>query len=267
VCFFAAAAQRKCSYQPKIIAFAYALDASAQRIASGHVVVSAVQVTLSKPILTHANKSLAVPARLERIARFAGASFVTSAVDIAGFPTESGAEYAFVGRSNAGKSSTINKLVGQNRLAYASKMPGRTRELNFFALRGGGHLVDLPGYGFARTPRDKQRVWSGLIDEYLATRASLRCVVLVSDIRHAPHEMDLRFLQWLGQIRSDSSAPKVLWLLNKADKLTQSERIHIERNTINQLASATPYESVVPIIFSAHTGLGMKSFDAHCDQV
>jgi GTP-binding protein len=217
-------------------------------------------------ILNSTNTRSPAPARLERIARFAGASFVTSAVDVSGFPAECGPEIAFVGRSNAGKSSTINKLVGQTRLAYASKMPGRTRELNFFSLRGGGHLVDLPGYGFARTPRDKQRVWSGLIDEYLATRAALRVVVLVSDIRHAPNEMDVSFLQWLGEARGDHPLPLVLWLLNKSDKLTQSERIHIERTTMSELLSSTPYENVNPIIFSAQTGLGMKAIDAHLNK-
>jgi GTP-binding protein len=187
---------------------------------------------------------------------------VTSAVDVAGFPPSTGPEFAFVGRSNAGKSSTINKLVGQTRLAYASKMPGRTRELNFFALRGGGHLVDLPGYGFARTPKDKQRVWSGLIDQYLAERESLACVVLVSDIRHAPNEMDLAFLQWFATARGVDRAVPTIWLLNKADKLTQSERMRIERQTREELVPVSSDEFVLPVMFSAHTGLGIKQVDA-----
>jgi GTP-binding protein len=197
---------------------------------------------------------------IERIAEFAGASFVKSVVDIAGAPDETGPEIAFVGRSNAGKSSSINKFAGQTKLAYASKMPGRTRELNFFALRGGGHLVDLPGYGFARTPRDKQRVWIGVIEAYLRTRSALRGIVLLSDVRHAPSDLDLDFLDWLNTELSDSRVrPSVLWLLNKADKLTQSERMSVERNARAQVA---PFlrdgDSVV--LFSAHTGLGMK----HC---
>ncbi|MGL5005043.1 MAG: ribosome biogenesis GTP-binding protein YihA/YsxC, partial [Casimicrobium sp.] len=136
---------------------------------------------------------------IERIPAFASASFVKSVVDYEGCPEANGAEIAFVGRSNAGKSSSINKFVGQTKLAYASKMPGRTRELNFFALRGGGHLVDLPGYGFARTPKDKQRVWTGVIEAYLRQREALRGIVLLSDVRHAPNELDLEFVAWLNR--------------------------------------------------------------------
>jgi GTP-binding protein len=195
--------------------------------------------------------------RLERIPAFASAAFVKSVVDEEGLPPASGPEIAFVGRSNAGKSSSINKLVGQTKLAYASKMPGRTRELNFFALRGGGFLVDLPGYGFARTPRDKQRVWTGLIEAYLRKREALAGVVLVTDIRHAPDELDLAFVQWLNE--GAAVRPPVLWLLNKADKLTQSERMKREHETRTILANHTN-ESDVIVLFSAHSGLGMK----HC---
>ncbi len=199
-------------------------------------------------------------AHIERITHFSGASFVKSVVEYDGCPPETGPEVAFVGRSNSGKSSTINKFAGQTRLAYASKMPGRTRELNFFALRGGGYLVDLPGYGFARTPRDKQRVWIGVIEEYLRSRSALKGVVLLSDVRHAPHAMDLEFIDWLNR-ESESNIPRpaVLWLLNKADKLTQSERMKIERETRAQIAEyLRPGDAVV--LFSAHSGLGMK----HC---
>lgn len=194
---------------------------------------------------------------LERIPAFASASFVKSVVDEEGLPPPSGAEIAFVGRSNAGKSSSINKFVGQTKLAFASKMPGRTRELNFFALRGGGFLVDLPGYGFARTPRDKQRVWTGLIEAYLRKRDALGGIVLVSDIRHAPDVLDLEFVRWLNQ--AETIRPPVLWLLNKADKLTQSERMKRENETRGILAEHT-LEGDEVVLFSAHSGMGMK----HC---
>ncbi len=203
------------------------------------------------------------PARIERIAEFSSATFVKSVVDAEGFPEETGPEIAFVGRSNAGKSSSINKFVGQTKLAYASKMPGRTRELNFFALRGGGYLVDLPGYGFARTPRDKQRVWIGVIETYLRTRAALRGVVLLSDVRHAPNELDVEFVDWLNREATEAlPRPPILWLLNKADKLTQSERMKIERDA---RASMQPllHEGDQLVLFSAHSGLGMK----HCANV
>ncbi len=195
--------------------------------------------------------------RMERIPAFAAAQFVKSVVDEEGLPPPAGAEIAFVGRSNAGKSTSINKLAGQTKLAYASKMPGRTRELNFFALRGGGYLVDLPGYGFARTPRDKQRVWTGMIEIYLRTRESLAGIVLVTDVRHAPDVLDLEFVAWLDQL--GSARPPVLWLLNKADKLTQSERMKREHETRAAIAPHLQSDDSV-VLFSAQSGLGMK----HC---
>jgi GTP-binding protein len=205
----------------------------------------------------------AQPARIERIAEFASATFVKSVVDAEGFPEETGPEIAFVGRSNAGKSSSINKFVGQTKLAYASKMPGRTRELNFFALRGGGYLVDLPGYGFARTPRDTQRVWIGVIETYLRTRVALRGIVLLSDVRHAPNELDIEFVDWLNrEATEDLPRPPILWLLNKADKLTQSERMKIERDARTSMQSLL-HEGDQVVLFSAHSGLGMK----HCANV
>lgn len=199
--------------------------------------------------------------KVERIARFAAAKFEKSVVEYAGCPPESGDEVAFVGRSNAGKSSTINRFVGQTRLAYASKMPGRTRELNFFALRGGGYLVDLPGYGFARTPRDKQRVWIGVIEEYLRLRSVLSTIVIVSDVRHAPHALDLEFIDWINRLPSEARPrPRILWLLNKADKLTQSERMRAE-NTLRREASGYLADDDQVVLFSAQTGLGMKFCD------
>jgi GTP-binding protein len=211
--------------------------------------------TSKKPSRTGVKAPIASPDRLERIPAFASAMFVKSVVDEVGLPAETGPEIAFVGRSNAGKSSSINKFVGQTKLAFASKLPGRTRELNFFALRGGGFIVDLPGYGFAKTPRDKQRVWSGLIEAYLRKRDALAGIVLVTDIRRAPDELDLEFLEWLD--RPQLPRPPVLWLLNKADKLTQSERMKREHEAKTSLE---PYlaEHDTVVLFSAQTGLGMK---------
>jgi GTP-binding protein len=219
--------------------------------------------TERKPTSKRTLPADAANTRLERIAAFAEAQFVRSVVDEEGLPPITGPEIAFVGRSNAGKSSSINKFVGQTKLAYASKMPGRTRELNFFSLRGGGHLVDLPGYGFARTPRDKQRVWTGMIEMYLRTRTALRGIVLLSDVRHAPSVLDIEFVSWLNREgESEIARPSVLWLLNKADKLTQSERMKIERDTRTQMSELLR-EGDSLILFSAHSGLGMK----HCSTV
>ena len=198
---------------------------------------------------------LPAEARLERIPQFAGAVFEKSVVDIEGLPLVTGPEIAFAGRSNAGKSSSINKLAGQTRLAFASKMPGRTRELNFFPLRGGGYLVDLPGYGFARTPRDKQRVWTGVIEQYFRERDALSGLVLVLDVRRAPTALDVQFVEWMDGL--GKGRPPILWLLNKADKLTQSERMKA-RNTFRDEAKALINERDTVVLFSAHTGLGMK---------
>lgn len=204
-------------------------------------------------------RPVSTPQRLERINAFASAAFVKSVVDREGLPPESGPEIAFAGRSNAGKSSSINRLAGQTRLAYASKMPGRTRELNFFALRGGGYLVDLPGYGFARTPRDKQRVWTGVIEDYFRERVALTGIVLVLDVRHAPTDLDVQFVEWLSRLGVDR--PPVLWLLNKADKLTQSERMKA-RNVFSARVDTLMDANDRIVLFSAATGLGMKECDA-----
>ena len=211
---------------------------------------------MDTPAPTARTTRTAATERLERIPEFAGVTFDKSVVDVEGLPFVTGPEIAFAGRSNAGKSSSINKFAGQTRLAYASKMPGRTRELNFFPLRNGGHLVDLPGYGFARTPKDKQRVWTGVIEHYFREREALRGIVLVLDVRHAPTPLDLQFVEWLDGL--GRGRPPMMWLLNKADKLTQSERMKI-RNAF-RAGEAKPLiaERDEIILFSAHTGLGMK---------
>ncbi len=201
--------------------------------------------------------------RIERVAQFAGARFEKSVVDAAGLPPPTGPEIAFAGRSNAGKSSSINRLAGQTRLAFASKLPGRTRELNFFPLRNGGYLVDLPGYGFARTPRDKQRVWSGVIEHYFRDRAALAGVVLVLDLRRAPTALDLQFVRWLSEQRA--SRPPILWLLNKADKLTQSERSKARQAFLDAVGDAVAASDAI-VAFSAATGLGMKECAAVFDR-
>jgi GTP-binding protein len=195
--------------------------------------------------------------KIDRVPEFEGSVFVKSVVDMEDLPPISGGEIAFAGRSNAGKSSSINKLAGQTRLAYASKMPGRTRELNFFSLRGGGYIVDLPGYGFARTPRDKQRVWTGVIEQYFRERTALAGVVLLMDVRHAPTDLDLQFVDWLNELGETGQRPPVLWVLNKTDKLTQSERMRA-KNAFMQQISAQKRDDDTVILFSAHTGLGMK---------
>ena len=146
-------------------------------------------------------------------------------------------------------------LPVEARLAFASKMPGRTRELNFFPLRAGGYLVDLPGYGFARTPRDKQRVWTGVIEQYFRERQALCGLVLVLDVRRGTTQLDIHFVEWMDGL--GVGRPRILWLLNKADKLTQSERMKA-RNAFRVDNGTMVNERDAVVMFSAHTGLGMK---------
>ena len=187
------------------------------------------------------------------------ARFFITAAEIGGLPNTHFPEVAFVGRSNAGKSTCINTLAQQKRLAFASKTPGRTQQINYFSVgfnkETTGFLVDLPGYGFARTPRDKQRVWTGVIEQYFRERQALRGLVLVIDVRRGTTELDVQFVEWMDGL--GAGRPRILWLLNKADKLTQSERMKA-RNAFRADNGAMVNERDAVVMFSAHTGLGMK---------
>lgn len=127
-------------------------------------------------------------------------------------------EVAFAGRSNAGKSSAINVLADQNRLAFVSKTPGRTQLINFFRCGEAGYLVDLPGYGYAQVPEAVRRQWRGLLENYLTRRASLVGLVLIMDARHPLTELDRQMLAWFAP-----TGRPVHVLLTKSDKLTRSE--------------------------------------------
>lgn len=142
------------------------------------------------------------------------AQFVTSAATLSACPDDSLAEVAFAGRSNAGKSSAINTITGQNRLARISKTPGRTQLINFFALDEGRHLVDLPGYGFAKVPLKVKDKWQKELERYLRQRDALVGLILLSDIRHPLKEFDRMMIDWAVQ----SNLPLHL-LLTKSDKL------------------------------------------------
>lgn len=142
------------------------------------------------------------------------ARFLISAPSIRQCPEDNGAEVAFAGRSNAGKSSALNTLAQQNKLARTSKTPGRTQLINFFEIEEGLRLVDLPGYGFAKVPERMKREWQQNMSEYLEQRKSLKAMVLVMDIRHPLSEFDLMMCQWA----LDCDMPTHI-LLTKADKM------------------------------------------------
>ncbi len=144
------------------------------------------------------------------------ASFMISAPTLAQCPPDFGAEVAFAGRSNAGKSSSINTLTQNSRLARTSKTPGRTQLINFFGLHNGTDqkLVDLPGYGYAKVPEKVKLEWQRHLSEYLLNRQVLRGIVLVMDIRHPLTEFDQMMLEWADKVNKP-----VHILLTKADKL------------------------------------------------
>lgn len=144
------------------------------------------------------------------------ASFHITVASVRDLPADSLAEVAFAGRSNAGKSSAINTLCNHKRLAFVSKMPGRTQHLNFFRVEDGRFLVDLPGYGFARAPKDQKHVWQALIGGYLADRTQLAGLVLIMDCRHPLTELDRSLLAWF-----QPSGKPVHVLLSKSDKLSR----------------------------------------------
>jgi len=149
---------------------------------------------------------------------FRGASFYITAHHLSDLPPPLGPEIAFAGRSNAGKSSAINTLVDHNRLAFVSKTPGRTQQINFFSLRGGAFLVDLPGYGYAKVQRELRAHWEQLLSTYLQTRGSLFGMVLIMDARHPLTPLDRQMLNWFA-----STGKPVHVLLSKSDKLSRQE--------------------------------------------
>jgi GTP-binding protein len=148
------------------------------------------------------------------------AHFVTSAARPSDFPPPSLPEVAVVGRSNVGKSSLINTLVGQDGLARTSRTPGRTRLANWFEIDGRFHLVDLPGYGYAEVSQATRDSWRPLIEGYLAERTSLAGVLLLIDIRRGAQDEELDFAPWLAQ----REMPAVV-ALTKADKLAKNKRM------------------------------------------
>jgi len=146
--------------------------------------------------------------------RYRDAHFLTSAARLAQCPPDTGWEAAFAGRSNAGKSSAINSLTNNKKLAKTSRTPGRTQLINFFELSDSQRLVDLPGYGFAKVPRSVQQEWTRLMEDYLQKRQCLRGLVLLMDVRHPLQPLDEQLLAW-----GAAAAMPVHVLLTKADKL------------------------------------------------
>jgi GTP-binding protein len=182
------------------------------------------------------------------------AEFLVTAAELHQLPTAGPPEIAFAGRSNAGKSSAINALANRTRLAFTSKTPGRTQQINFFALRGGGLLADLPGYGYAAVPQALKRHWQEFLARYLATRQSLVGLVLVIDARHGLADADGQLLEgYLG------SGRPVLVLATKADKFAQAAQEAARRGIERDIAAAFPGHAaqVTVVAFSATRHIGI----------
>ena len=178
---------------------------------------------------------------------FHQAKFLTSAAKISDCPPDEGAEVAFCGRSNAGKSSAINVITGQGKLARTSKTPGRTQLINFFGLDETNRLVDLPGYGYARVPIPIKEHWHKHLDVYLRERRSLKGLILLMDIRHPLKEFDLTMIEW-----SQTSGVPLHILLTKADKFKRGN----QQSTLLQTQKQLP-DPITIQVFSATKRIGL----------
>jgi GTP-binding protein len=172
--------------------------------------------------------------------------FVVSAAGPSQFPADGLPEIALLGRSNVGKSSLINTLVGKKGLAFTSSTPGRTQTINFYRIDGAFYLVDLPGYGYARASKERARSWHKLIEQYLLEHKSLAFSFVILDIRRGWMEPDLELKRWL-----EHYGRRYLVVATKMDKLRkQSEQ---ERGL-----AVIRKEQVEPLPFSAETGRGVR---------
>jgi len=191
-----------------------------------------------------------------------GAAFIVAAATPAQWPPAGPAEIAFAGRSNSGKSSAINALARRTRLAFASRTPGRTQQIVFFALVGGARVADLPGYGYAAVSRDIKREWQRSLWDYVTTRSTLVGLVVVVDARHGLKPLDFALLDGFVP-----SGRPVMILTTKSDKLSFAERraavASIHAAISERYASAA---ALTVVGFSASTREGVADADAVLDE-
>jgi len=180
------------------------------------------------------------------------ARFVISSPDVGSCPEQSFPEYAFIGRSNVGKSSLINMLVGKKGLAKISGTPGKTRLINHFIVNDEWYLVDLPGYGYAKISQSERAKWKKMINAYLLKRENLICTFILIDSRHEPQKNDLEFMAWMGE----KQLPFVI-VFTKSDKLT---RIKLEESMEAYATNLSQSWEELPrrFITSAVTALGKE---------
>lgn len=144
--------------------------------------------------------------------------FIKSAINYSDFPKEGLKEIAIVGRSNVGKSSIINSLLGRKKIAKVSSTPGKTRMINFFLINNSFYLVDFPGYGYAKVSKSEKDMWKYKIEDYFKDRPVLKKVILLIDSRHKPFESDINMFNWIRYLNYDLSI-----IATKSDKLKYSE--------------------------------------------
>lgn len=176
--------------------------------------------------------------------------FITSAPTIRHLPNDTGVEIAFAGRSNAGKSSALNRITDQKSLARTSKTPGRTQLINMFEVIPGCNLIDLPGYGYAQVPLEMKLKWQQSLGEYLQKRECLQGLVVLMDIRHPLKDLDQQMIMWAIESRLP-----VLVLLTKADKLksgARKQQLMKVRETVKTFGGEVQVEA-----FSSLKGIGV----------
>jgi GTP-binding protein len=185
-----------------------------------------------------------------------GATFLKGVVAMDGLPPADRTEVCFAGRSNVGKSTLINALTGTKGLARASNTPGRTQEINYFALRDSHYLVDLPGYGYAKAPKDVVARWQRLLADYLAGRPSLRRAFVLIDARHGIKATDEEVLTLL-----DRAAVPFQTVLTKADKVKAKDREMVLDQVRQRLQ---PHPAAFPelVVTAAETGAGIDTLRA-----
>lgn len=182
------------------------------------------------------------------------AHFVLGAVSPKQFPTDERPEVAFVGRSNVGKSSLLNRLLNRRSLARVSRTPGRTREINFFQVGERWWFVDLPGYGYASVGQQQRAVWDQLLASYFKHRRTLRAVILLLDLRRGLTDLDQALLTHLDQYGIPA-----LPVATKVDKMNSNERRHALRLLAETVAQASPFALLPVVSVSALTGDGLPA--------
>ena len=179
---------------------------------------------------------------------FINPKFLCSCFEISQFPRSNLPQIAFVGRSNAGKSSLINKLLNRRNLAKTAKTPGKTRSINFYEIDGKFLFVDLPGFGYAKLAAEEKKAWKDLIEYYFQHAKGVKGVVHLIDIRHGPMDSDRELIKYMAQLKL-----RIIWALTKADKLNREQRISMAENIIGDLDT----DSRNLIICSARDGTGV----------